>query len=67
MKSQSGFPPGWGGKRVRRILQAYGEQTEEEAIAEDEAMWDADGQTVTTIPNKLVPLVRALISKHQKI
>jgi hypothetical protein len=67
MKSQSEFPPGWGGKRVRRILQVYGEQTEEEAIAEDEAMWDADGQTVTTIPNKLVPLVRALIAKHQKI
>ena len=57
MKSQSEFPPGWGGKRVRHILQVYGEQTEEEAIAEDEAMWDADGQTVTTIPNKLVPLV----------
>ena len=67
MKSQSEFPSGWSGKRVRRILQVYGEQTEEEAIAEDEAMWDADGQTVTTIPNKLVPLVRALIAKHQKI
>ena len=67
MNSQSEFPPGWGGKRVRHILQVYGEQTEEEAIAEDEAMWDADGQTVTTIPNKLVPLVRALIAKHQKI
>ena len=67
MKSQSEFPPGWGGKRVQRILQVYGEQTEEEAIAEDEAMWDADGQTVMTIPNKLVSLVRALITKHQKI
>jgi hypothetical protein len=67
MKSQSEFPSGWSGKRVQRILQVYGEQTEEEAIAEDEAMWDADGQTVTTIPNKLVPLVRALIAKHQKI
>jgi len=67
MNSQSEFPPGWGGKRVQPILQVYGEQTEEEAIAEDEAMWDADGQTVMTIPNKLVSLVRALITKHQKI
>ena len=56
-----------GGERVQRILQVYEEQTEEEAIAEDEAMWDVDGQTVMTIPNKLVPLVRALIAKHQKI
>jgi hypothetical protein len=37
MKEQSAFPPGWDEDRVRRVLTPYEEQTEEEAVAEDEA------------------------------
>lgn len=31
------FPPGWDEERVQRLIRHYESQTEEEAIAEDEA------------------------------
>jgi len=31
------FPPGWDENRVRLVLSHYEEQTEDEAVAEDEA------------------------------
>lgn len=31
------FPPGWDKNRVKRVLAYYEEQSEEEAVAEDEA------------------------------
>jgi hypothetical protein len=62
---QSKFPPGWDEERVRRVLEHYEEQTEEEAVAEDEATFEDQKQTVMEIPNELVPFVRELIAKHQ--
>ena len=63
--NQSKFPPGWDEERVRRVLAHYEEQTEEEALAEDEAAFEGGAQTVMEIPNELVPVVRELIAKHQ--
>jgi hypothetical protein len=41
---QNDFPPGWDEERVRRVLVHYEEQTEAEAVAEDEAAFeDSDG------------------------
>jgi hypothetical protein len=37
---QSKFPPGWDEERVRRVLAHYEEQTEEEAVAEDEVAFE---------------------------
>lgn len=34
------FPPGWDEERVRRVLAHYEEQTEAEAVAEDEAAFE---------------------------
>ena len=34
---QDRFPPGWDEERVRKVLTHYEEQTEDEAVAEDEA------------------------------
>jgi hypothetical protein len=31
------FPPGWDEHRVRKVIEHYETQTEEEAVAEDEA------------------------------
>jgi predicted nuclease of predicted toxin-antitoxin system len=36
MMSQTKYPPGWDEERVRKVLRHYEEQTEEEAITEDE-------------------------------
>lgn len=62
---QSKFPPGWDEERVHRVLAHYEEQTEEEAVAEDEAAFEDQTQTVMEIPNELLPAVRELIAKHQ--
>jgi hypothetical protein len=62
---QSKFPPGWDEERVKRVLVHYESQTEEEAVAEDEAAFEATDQTVMEIPVELVPKVRELIAKHQ--
>ncbi|MFH0352191.1 MAG: hypothetical protein ACHBMF_09725 [Chromatiales bacterium] len=43
---QAIFPPGWDEQRVKRVLGHYESQTEEEALAEDEAAFEAADQTV---------------------
>jgi hypothetical protein len=66
MSKQSKFPEGWDEARVRRVLDHYEAQTEEEAVAEDEAAFEQRDQTVMEVPNDLVPTVRELIAKHRK-
>jgi hypothetical protein len=61
---QSKFPPGWDEQRVRRVLEHYESQTDDEAVAEDEAGMAAP--TVMDVPAELVPTVRELIAKHKK-
>ncbi len=61
---QSEFPPGWDEERVRKLLAHYENQSEEEAVAEDEAAFEDPKQTVMVIPNKLVPAVRELLAKR---
>jgi hypothetical protein len=62
---QSEFPPGWDAERVRRVLAHYESQSEEEAVAEDEAAFETKGQTVMEVPSELVPMIRELIAKHK--
>lgn len=38
------FPPGWDEERVRRVLAYYEEQTEEEAVVEDETTFEDSTQ-----------------------
>jgi hypothetical protein len=58
------FPPGWDEERVRKVLAHYEEQTEAEAVAEDEAAGEEPTQTVMEVPTALVPVIRELIAKH---
>lgn len=59
------FPKGWDEERVRRVLAHYEEQTEEEAVAEDEASFEDVTQTLMEVPKELVPAIRELIAKQQ--
>jgi len=61
---QSRFPPGWTEARVQRVLAHYETQTESEAVAEDEAAFEAPDQALMSVPRELVPAVRELIAKH---
>lgn len=60
------FPPGWDEDRVRRVLEHYENQSEEEAVAEDEASWDNTTHTTMEIPVDLVPRVRELLAKRER-
>lgn len=64
--TQKDFPPGWDEARVKRVLDHYESQTEDEAVAEDEAAVEGVADTVMTVPKPLVPAVRELIAKHQR-
>jgi len=50
MKNQINYPPGWDEARVHRVLAHYEEQSEEEAVAEDEAAFESLTQTAMKIP-----------------
>ena len=64
MTKQSQFPPGWDEARVRRLLERYQAQSDEEAVAEDEASFEATTHTAMEVPVDLVTTVRELIAKH---
>jgi hypothetical protein len=63
---QTRFPPGWDEERVRRVLEYYETQTDEEAVAEDEAAFEATTHTAVEIPVELLPAVRELLATRKK-
>jgi hypothetical protein len=63
---QKKFPPGWDEERVRKVIAHYEQQTEEEAVAEDEAAFQHSPQTVIEVPKELLPAIRELIAKHKE-
>ena len=52
-------------ERVKTVLAHYESQSEEEAVAKDEAAFEALGQTVMEVPTEIVPAIRELIAKHK--
>ena len=63
--SRQKYPRGWDEKRVRTVLEHYENQTEDEAVAEDEAAFEAEGQTVMIVPTELVPAIRQLLDQRR--
>lgn len=63
---QTNFPKGWNEERVRQVLRHYEQQSEEEAVAEDESVFDDTAHTIIEVPRELVPAIRELIAKHEK-
>ena len=59
---QTTYPPGWDEERVRRVLEHYESQPDEEAVAEDEAAYT---HTAMEVPVELVPTIRELIAKRR--
>jgi len=47
--STNKYPPGWDEERVRRVLDHYESQTDEEALAEDEAVYEATTHTTMSV------------------
>ncbi|NIO43172.1 MAG: hypothetical protein GTO41_25270 [Burkholderiales bacterium] len=61
------FPPGWNEERVRKVLDHYERQSDEQAVAEDEAAFIDHPETVISIPVDLIPAVRELIGRQQPL
>jgi hypothetical protein len=59
-KKKQTYPAGWDEARVRQLAEHYDNQTEDE-VAEHEAAFQADGQTVMVVPTGLVPGIVKLI------
>jgi type II secretory pathway component PulC len=59
------YPAGWDVERVRRVLEHYATQSDDEAVAEDEAAYEATTHTAMEVPVELVPAVRELIAKRR--
>jgi hypothetical protein len=55
-------PPRWNEARIRRVLEYYESQSDEEAAAEIEAGFES---TTMEVPSALVPAVRELIAKRR--
>jgi len=58
------LPAGWDEDRIERVIHHYESQSEEEAVAEDEAAFAVE-ETLVQVPVELVPAVRALIAEQQ--
>jgi hypothetical protein len=65
MSRQSCFPEDWDEARVRRVLEHYECQSDDAAVAEDEASLQATTDTLMVAPVELVPTVRRLIEQHE--
>ena len=65
MREQNRFPEGWDEDRVRRVIERYEAQADEEAVAEDEAAFESITHTNMEVPVDLVPAVRQLIASRR--
>ena len=61
------FPEGWDEARVAELIAHYEGQSDEEAVAEDEATMSEPSRTVMEIPTDLVPAVRDLIANRSGV
>jgi hypothetical protein len=64
---RSRYPAGWNEERVNALLRHYEEQTEDEAVAEDEAAFRKRDQTVMVVPRRLVPAITRLITREKTL
>ncbi len=65
MKQQR-YPTGWNDERVRKLLLHYETQSQEEAVAEDEAAFRRRDQTVMVVPKQLVSTITRMIAREGK-
>lgn len=65
-KDPNQYPKGLNAAKVRAIIDHYDKQSEDEAVAEDEAAFGRGLTTVMEIPTSLVPEVLAMINRHSR-
>ena len=63
--SDQKLPKGWDESRVRRVLDHYESQTDDQATTEDQEAFESTTHTTMEVPVELVPEVRQLIAKRR--
>jgi hypothetical protein len=63
-KDPNQYPKGWDRKRVQAVISHYENQSDDDAIAEDEAAYHNDAFTMMAVPIELVPRVQKIIGKR---
>jgi hypothetical protein len=63
-KDPNRYPKGLNRQKVQAIIDHYENQTEDQAVAEDEAAYHSNSVTMMGVPVKLVPKVQKLIARH---
>ena len=63
-KDANQYPRGLGREKVQAIIAHYENQTEDEAVAEDQAAYHNKSVTMMGVPVELVPKVQKLIAKR---
>ncbi len=64
-KSERKYPAGWTEKNVSTLAKHYETQSEHEQVAEYEASFAAENQTVMVVPTDLVPRIVKMIRKKR--
>jgi hypothetical protein len=63
-KDPNRYPKGWDRKHVESVIAHYENQSEDDAVAEDEAAYHNKAFTMMAVPVGLIPRVRKLIDKR---
>src|SRR5436309_3494670 len=63
-KDPNRYPRGWNAASIRWLIDHYENQSEEDAVAEDEAAYRSTEHTIMAVPVQLVPEVQRLIAKR---
>ena len=63
-KDPSPYPKGWNRKRTQALIHYYENQSDDQAIAEDDAAYREPKTTMMHVPKDLVRRVQKLIAKR---
>jgi hypothetical protein len=58
------YPKGWDAKSIKSLIDHYEKQSEDDAVAEDNAAYSSTLVTMMAVPVQLVPKVQRMISKR---
>jgi hypothetical protein len=65
-KDPNRYPEGWNAAKVRRVVEHYENQSDEEAAAEIEQAKEVESPTWIRVPAELVQEVEKLIQRRRK-
>ena len=63
-KDPNRYPKGWDARSIQALADHYDNQSEDDAVTEDEAAYRSTLVTMMAIPVELVPQVQKLLAKR---